>query len=116
MFLNRPGFAGGHGCALHLAAEAAGESPIDWKPSVCWQLPLRVDRGADVEGRPTATLRRWRRADWGSGGAAMASWCVDAHDAHVGSGPVVEHLRDEIEAIVGPEVSVQIRRALGSER
>ncbi len=43
VFLNRPGFEGGVGCALHVAALAAGESPIEWKPSVCWQLPLRVD-------------------------------------------------------------------------
>ena len=50
IFLNRPGFAGGAGCALHLAAVDAGESPIDWKPSVCWQLPIRVD----WEPRPTA--------------------------------------------------------------
>ena len=43
IFLNRPGFAGGPGCALHLAALAADESPIDWKPSVCSQLPIHVD-------------------------------------------------------------------------
>src|SRR5918994_2179629 len=43
IFLNRPGFAGGAGCALHLAAMDAGEPPIEWKPSVCWQLPVRVD-------------------------------------------------------------------------
>ena len=43
IFLNRPGFAGGAGCALHLAAVDADESPLDWKPSVCWQLPIRVD-------------------------------------------------------------------------
>src|SRR3954469_7347807 len=36
IFLNRPGFAGGAGCALHLEALASGESPIEWKPSVCW--------------------------------------------------------------------------------
>ena len=43
IFLNRPGFAGGAGCALHLAAIDADESPMDWKPSVCWQLPIRVE-------------------------------------------------------------------------
>ena len=45
IFLNRPGFAGGAGCALHSAALTAGERPLDWKPEVCWQLPLRrIDR------------------------------------------------------------------------
>ena len=43
IFLNRPGFEGGEGCALHLAAIRAGESPTAWKPSVCWQLPIKVD-------------------------------------------------------------------------
>src|SRR5262245_21047241 len=42
IFLNRPGFAGGIGCALHIAALEAGERPLDWKPDVCCQLPLRL--------------------------------------------------------------------------
>ena len=41
IFLNRPGFHSGPGCALHLAALNRGERPLDWKPEVCWQLPLR---------------------------------------------------------------------------
>ena len=40
VFLNRPGFAGGGGCALHLQALRDGDRPIDIKPNVCWQLPL----------------------------------------------------------------------------
>ena len=31
------------GCALHQAAVARGERFIDWKPDVCWQLPLRLE-------------------------------------------------------------------------
>jgi len=27
-----------------------GESPVDWKPSVCWQLPIKVDWEAGVGG------------------------------------------------------------------
>ena len=38
-----PASRGGEGCALHLAALERGDSPTEWKPSVCWQLPLRVD-------------------------------------------------------------------------
>ena len=36
VFLNRPDFPGGPGCALHRAALDAGERPMDWKPNVCW--------------------------------------------------------------------------------
>jgi hypothetical protein len=50
IFLNRVGFDGGAGCALHLAALASGESPIDFKPSVCWQLPIKVDWEAGDDG------------------------------------------------------------------
>ena len=41
IFLNRPGFPGGPGCALHRAALERGPDPMDLKPDVCWQLPLR---------------------------------------------------------------------------
>src|SRR5262252_154046 len=34
IFLNRPGFANGPGCALHQAAVARGERFMDWKPDV----------------------------------------------------------------------------------
>jgi hypothetical protein len=65
IFLNRPGFVGGAGCALHLAAIKAGESPIDWKPSVCWQLPIKVDWEAGADDTEVATVRGWTRRDWG---------------------------------------------------
>jgi uncharacterized flavoprotein (TIGR03862 family) len=112
IFLNRPGFAGGAGCALHLASLAADESPIDGKPSVCWQLPVKVDwemRDDDVE---VATVRRWERRDWGEDGADMAWCCTEEATAYVGDAPVIDSLADEIEAIVGEEVAVELRRRL----
>ena len=119
VFLNRPGFEGGEGCALHLAALDAGESPIDWKPSVCWQLPLRVDWAllddADPDGPETATVRRWSRADWGEQGRVMA-WCCterdDGGEAFSGDAPVVDSLADELVALAGHEVHVELRRRL----
>ena len=41
IFLNRPGFAGGTGCALHLLALDQGRELRETKPDVCWQLPIR---------------------------------------------------------------------------
>jgi hypothetical protein len=114
VFLNRPGFAGGAGCALHLAAVAHGESPIDWKPSVCWQLPIRVDWTLHDDGTETARLRRWRRADWGAEGETMAWCCTEAPDAYIGDRPVVESLADELHAVLGHEVWVQVRRRVTS--
>jgi len=117
IFLNRPGFEGGAGCALHLAALADGESPIDWKPSVCWQLPVRVvweqpAASADGQSVETATVRGWRRSDWGDDGDPMAWCCTEGERAYVGDRPVVESLGDELEAIVGTKVYVELRRRL----
>ena len=122
IFLNRPGFAGGAGCALHLAALAAGEAPTDWKPSVCWQLPIRVDWTAQPDGTETATVRRWSRADWGAEGSTMA-WCCTEEpavptdvnpSAYVGAAQVVDSLRTELRALAGPAVVVELRRRLRS--
>ena len=58
IFLNRPGFEGGAGCALHIAALEAGERPMDWKPSVCWQVPIRLEHSTDEIGPPHVTAAR----------------------------------------------------------
>ena len=111
IFFNRPGFEGGVGCALHIAAVEAGEKPMDWKPEVCWQLPLRIDRESGPDGE-AATLRRWSRGDWGSDGETMHWCCTEGDLAYDGDVPVIDSLSDEIEALVGPEVAVEIRRRL----
>lgn len=112
IFLNRPGFAGGAGCALHLEAVHAGESPIHWKPSVCWQLPIKVDWEAGEGGTEVATVRRWTRADWGEEGQTMAWCCTEGTRAYVGAAPVVVSLGEELEGIVGPAVYGELRRRL----
>lgn len=114
IFLNRPGFIGGEGCALHLAAVASEESPLDWKPSVCWQLPIRVDWQPLERGREQATVRRWSRADWGDEGTTMAWCCTEGERAYVGDGRVVDTLAEELTGIIGNEVFVELRRRLES--
>ncbi len=113
IFLNRPGFAGGAGCALHVEALHAGESPVDWKPSVCWQLPIKVDWEPGEGDTEVATVRGWTRADWGAEGPTMAWCCTEGERAYVGERPVVESLAEELEAIVGPTVYVALSRRLG---
>jgi hypothetical protein len=115
IFLNRPGFAGGAGCALHLAAHEFGDSPTEWKPSVCWQLPLRVDWAEIDEYTESATVRRWARRDWGEHGERMA-WCCtersDGGEAYRGSERVVDSLADALTALAGDAVVVELRRRL----
>lgn len=113
IFLNRPGFVGGNGCAFHLAAVEFGESPIDWKPSVCWQLPIRVDWEMQPNGIEHATVRRWSRADWGNEGETMAWCCTEGPETYVGEHPVIESLGEELSTVAGHEVYVELRRRLG---
>ncbi len=104
IFLNRVGFEGGVGCALHIAAAQLGERPMDWKPSVCWQVPIRLEHSTDESGHVTSRLRDWKRRDWGEGGADFAWWCTEEPDAFVGSEPLYVSARDEIVELVGEHV------------
>lgn len=115
IFLNRPGFSGGAGCALHLAALEAGERPLEWKPAVCWQLPVKVDWALTDRGTEVATVRPWARSDWGDEGTTMAWCCTEGDRAYVGDRPVIEALAEELESIVGSDVFGKLRRRLGTE-
>ncbi len=123
IFLNRPGFTGGAGCSLHLAAVEAEELPLDWKPSVCWQLPIKVDweltadsQHKDLKGQHSteiaeiATMRGWQRQDWGPEGTTMAWCCTEGPEAYVGTEPVIDSLAAEIAEIVGETVWVELRQ------
>lgn len=102
IFLNRPGFATGPGCAFHFAARRHGDSYLEAKPEVCWQLPLRREDVEADDGHVTSTVREWKRRDWGDGGEEFHWWCTDAPDAFVGDDPVVETLRAELIALTSP--------------
>jgi len=115
VFFNRPGFSGGTGCALHLEAIASGESPTEWKPSVCWQLPIKVDWEPGEGGTEVATVRSWTRRDWGAEGDTMAWCCTEGTRAYVGDRPVIESLADELRAIVGRDVYVELRRRIAPQ-
>jgi hypothetical protein len=60
-----------------------------------------------------ATVRPWTRGDWGEQGEEMAWCCTEGERAYVGDRPVLESLGEEIEALVGPAVHVELRRRLG---
>ena len=96
VFLNRPGWKSGPGCALHQAAMARGERPLDLKPNVCWQLPLRREDNDDGDGHVTSTIRQWDRRHWGDGGDEFHWWCTESPEAFVGKVPVYVELRNEL--------------------
>jgi len=104
IFLNRADFHLGTGCALHVGALDAGESFVEWKPEVCWQLPLRLVHATDELGHTTYTLREWKRRDWGEGGEVFHWWCTEEPEAFGSPEMVVDSLRDEIVGLVGEAV------------
>ncbi|MGI9612630.1 MAG: hypothetical protein ACR2QO_06975 [Acidimicrobiales bacterium] len=116
IFLNRDGFEGGSGCALHVAALNRGERPLDWKPTVCWQVPIRLDVHTDDYGYETVLVRAWQRRDWGPGGDEFNWWCTESDDAHTASVPVYETARDELTELVGEEVYQRLVEVLESRR
>lgn len=105
VFLNRPGFAGGEGCALHALALRTQRHPLQTKPDVCWQLPVR--REQEWVTRPddtrilVSTITEFDRRGWGSGGHDLHWWCASSPEAHVGGEPLYVGYRPELVALVG---------------
>jgi hypothetical protein len=108
IFLNRPGFERGPGCALHVAAMDRGEGYIDLKPDVCWQLPLRRDEEVLDDGHVRTTIAQWERRHWGKGGEEFHWWCTEAPEAFGGERRVVDSMRDELVAMVGKKVYARL--------
>ncbi len=106
IFHNSRDFAGGYGCALHSLALAEGIEPLEAKPQVCWQLPLRrqfrdVDPG-DGHEYTEVTIGEYTRPGWGPGGHDLDWYCSSNTDAHVGREPVYVANRAELTALMGP--------------
>jgi hypothetical protein len=114
VFLNRPGFAGGTGCALHRMALRTGVHPLTTKPDVCWQLPIRreqewVDRPDGTRILQT-TVGEFDRRGWGSGGHDLAWWCTGSPVAHVSPEPLVVTYEAELTALLGQAAYAELRR------
>jgi len=105
VFLNRPGFAAGDGCALHGLALQQGKHPLETKPDVCWQLPIRrgYDRVTRTDGSTllVVTIGEFDRRGWGPGGHDLQWYCSGATEAHVGQEPVYVSNAPELVALMG---------------
>ncbi|MDE2281484.1 MAG: hypothetical protein KGJ92_01770 [Actinomycetales bacterium] len=104
IFLNRPDFHRGPGCALHVLAMDSGESYIPLKPDVCWQLPLHRDDEVAESGHVVTRIGQWDRRDWGDGGFDFHWWCTESPDAFVGAARVIDSMRNELIAMAGEDV------------
>ncbi|MGH9058049.1 MAG: hypothetical protein ACRDZY_00810 [Acidimicrobiales bacterium] len=104
IFLNRTGFPTGPGCALHQVALRRDQLPLELKPDVCWQLPLRREDEVADDGHVTSTVTQWDRKHWGDGGEEFHWWCTEAPEAFTGDRAVYRSMGGELIALVGPEV------------
>lgn len=114
IFLNRPGFEGGIGCALHIAALRLGVEPLTMKPEVCWQLPIRrtqewVDRPDGVQILRTE-IREYDRRGWGSGGLDLDWYCTGSPEAHIGTKPVYQSYAPELTELLGKNAYAELAR------
>lgn len=114
VFANRPDFPGGSGCALHALALAEGRNPLEAKPDVCWQLPLRRTY-RDVE-QPDGTtyleisIGEYDRRGWGSGGHDLDWYCTGNTDAHVSPDPLYLSSAAELVELMGPQGYAELTR------
>lgn len=97
----------GRGCAFHQLAERTGQSVLDLKPDVCWQVPLYYRPG-----RPPVLGGRQDR-DWTEDGSdpGWAWWCATAHDPNAyepDNPPVWQSMRAEITRMVGEALYAEL--------
>jgi hypothetical protein len=105
IFLNRPGFDGGEGCSLHGWALRNGHHPLESKPNVCWQLPVRrlyrqVER-SDKTSYTEVTIAEYDRRGWGEGGHDLDWYCSSNTEAHVAREPVYLSYEPELVEMMG---------------
>jgi hypothetical protein len=105
IFLNRRGFPGGMGCALHQHAVLQGLPPTSLKPDVCWQLPIRRSYRtvelADKSSYLEVTITEYDRRGWGPGGHDLDWYCSGNPEAHVGREPVYRSNKVELVELMG---------------
>ena len=106
IFLNRPGFPAGAGCALHSLALRTGLQPLETKPDVCWQLPIRrTFREVELPDGTAYTevsISEYDRRGWGPGGHDLDWYCSGNPEAHVAPDPLYVTNGPELVELMGP--------------
>ena len=114
VFHNRTDFHLGAGCALHALALQQGRHPLETKPDVCWQLPIRrtfrtVERQDDTS-YTEVSIGEYDRRGWGPGGHDLDWYCSGNTEAHVGVEPVYVENRAELTELLGVAAYAELAR------
>ena len=105
VFHNRTDFHLGAGCALHALAFVLEKNPLETKPDVCWQLPIRrTFRNVERQDGTTYTevsIGEYDRRGWGPGGHDLDWYCSGNTEAHVAREPVYVTNEAELTELMG---------------
>ena len=104
VFLNKPDFTAGAGCALHAMALRVGLHPLETKPDVCWQLPIWCETVDNV-----TTVSEYSRHGWGEGGEDFHWWCTEDPQAYVGADPLYISYGPELSELLGKAVYAKLK-------
>jgi hypothetical protein len=114
VFHNRANFHSGAGCALHGLALEQGRNPLETKPDVCWQLPIRrtfreVER-QDGTAYTEVSIGEYDRRGWGPGGHDLDWYCSGNTEAHVAVEPVYLTHEAELTELMGKAAYDELAR------
>ena len=120
IFHNRADFSTGAGCALHGLALEQGRNPLETKPDVCWQLPIRrtfrnVER-QDGTSYTEVAIGEYDRRGWGPGGHDLDWYCSGNTEAHVALEPVFVTHEPELTELMGKDGVCRARPSLRGAR
>jgi hypothetical protein len=114
IFQNRPGFAGGAGCSLHILAVKEGLEPLETKPDVCWQLPIRRTfrnvKRQDGSEYTEVSISEYDRRGWGAGGHDLDWYCTGNTEAHVAPEPLYITCAAELTELMGAAAYAELSR------
>ena len=114
VFHNRVDFHTGAGCARHGLALEQGRNPLETKPDVCWQLPIRrTFREVERQDGTTYTevsIGEYDRRGWGPGGHDLDWYCSGNTEAHVAVEPVYITHEPELTELMGPAAYAELVR------
>ena len=114
VFHNRTDFPTGAGCALHTLALEQGRNPLETKPDVFWQLPIRrafrtVERPDDTS-YTEVSIGEYERSGWGPGGHDLDWYCTANTEAHVAPEPLYVTNAPELTELMGPAGYAELAR------
>jgi len=106
IFLNKPDFQTGAGCALHHAALRRSEDPADWKPSLCWQLPMNYE---EEESNKRHVITSFDHSDWSDDGSEpLHWWCIGAPETATERRRVFQAMAPELRKLMGKNLHATV--------